>query len=163
MSDVMRAPALPAERCAVKKALPGHFNADKHVWLFIEQEPGQVHPISWKLTGAGRKLAEKRKLDLAAVVIGPEGEATRSAAVEFFLRRDLVHLVADNMLADYRNQSYSMALTDLVNTHKPEILLLRAKILGRDVAASGGHRIHATASQASVGSEDIATKQGRGS
>nr|WP_028350622.1 hypothetical protein [Bradyrhizobium murdochi] len=75
MSDVMRAPVLPAERRAVKKALPGHFSADKHVWVFIVQEPGQVHPISWKLTGAGRKLAEKRKLDLAAVVIGPEGDA----------------------------------------------------------------------------------------
>ncbi|NOJ50222.1 hypothetical protein HCN50_28950 [Bradyrhizobium sp. WSM 1744] len=127
MSDVMRAPALPAERRAAKKALPARFNADKHVCVFIEQEPGQVHPISWKLMGAGRKLAEKRKLDLAAVVIGPEGEATRSAAVEFFLRRDLVDLVADNMLADYRNQSYSMALTDLVNTHKPEFLLCKPR------------------------------------
>ncbi|ANW02891.1 hypothetical protein LMTR13_24760 [Bradyrhizobium icense] len=153
MSDVIRA---PAERPAAKKALPGHFNADKHAWVFIEQERGQVHPISWKLMGAGRKLAEKRKADLAPVVIGPEGEATRSAPVEFFsYADDLVHLVADNMLADYRNQSYSMALTDPVNTHKPEILLLGATILGRDLAASEARRIHATASQASVRSENM--------
>ncbi len=67
------------------------------------------------------------------------------------------------MLADYRNQSYSMALTDLVNTHKPELLLLRATILGREVAASSGHCIHASTSQASARFEDMRTKQRRGS
>ncbi len=105
-----------------------------------------MHPISWKLMGESSKLAEKLEVVLAAVEIGPEGEATRSAAVEFFsYAEDLVHLVADNVLADYRNQSYSMALADLVNTHKPEILLLGATILGLDLAASGGRRIYATA------------------
>ncbi|MCA6107996.1 hypothetical protein J6497_12185 [Bradyrhizobium sp. CNPSo 4026] len=104
---------------------------------------------------AGRKFAEKLKVDLAAVVIGPEGEATCSATVEFFYGADLVYFVADNMLADYRNESYTMAFTDLVNTHKPEILLLGATILSRDLAASAGRRIHATASQARIRFENM--------
>ncbi|WP_376701238.1 hypothetical protein [Bradyrhizobium australiense] len=153
MSDVMGAPALPAERRAAKKALPARFNADKHVWVFIEQEPGQVHPISWKLMGAGRKLAEKRKLDLAAIVIGPEGEATSSAAVEFVLRRDLVHLVAEH--ARRLPQPVLQHGVDRSCQHpQAGIPAVQAKILGRDVA-SGGHRIHATASQVSVRFEDI--------
>ena len=40
------------------------------------------------------------------------------------------------MLADYRNEPYSKALTELVNAHKPEILLLGATTLGRDLAGS---------------------------
>ena len=70
MSEPAKAPA-PAGRAATKKELPEHFKAYKHVWVFIEQERGQVHPVSWELLGAGRKLADKLEVELAAVVIGP--------------------------------------------------------------------------------------------
>jgi electron transfer flavoprotein alpha subunit len=126
-----------AGRAATKKELPEHFKAYKHVWVFIEQERGQVHPVSWELMGAGRSLADKLKVDLAAVVLGPPGEATQQAAAESFCYgADLVYLVADELLADYRNESYTKALTDVVNTYKPEILLLGATTLGRDLAGS---------------------------
>ena len=138
MSNIIKAPApAAAGRAAAKKELPEHFKAYKHVWVFVEQERGQAHPVSWELLGAGRKLADKLRVDLAAVVIGPEGEATRNAALESFCYgADLAYLVADNVLSDYRNESYTKALTDLVNTHKPEILLLGATTLGRDLAGS---------------------------
>ena len=136
MSEPAKTPA-PAGRAATKKELPDHFKGYKHVWVFIEQERGQVHPVSWELLGAGRQLANKLKVDLAAVVIGPEGEATRQAATEAFCYgADLVYVVADNLLTDYRNESYTKALTDVVNTYKPEILLLGATTLGRDLAGS---------------------------
>src|SRR6266702_8739831 len=136
MSEPAKTPT-PAGRAATKKELPEHFKGYKHVWVFIEQERGQVHPVSWELLGAGRQLADKLKVDLAAVVIGPEGEATRQAAAEAFCYgADLTYVVADNLLTDYRNESYTKALTDVVNTYKPEILLLGATTLGRDLAGS---------------------------
>src|SRR6266498_5948225 len=136
MSEPAKTPT-PAGRAATKKELPDHFKGYKHVWVFIEQERGQVHPVSWELLGAGRQLANKLKVDLAAVVIGPEGEATRQAAAESFCYgADLAYVVADDILADYRNESYTKAMTDLVNTYKPEILLLGATTLGRDLAGS---------------------------
>lgn len=129
--------ASAAGRAATKKELPEHFKAYKHVWVFIEQERGQVHPVSWELMGAGRKLADKLKVELAAVVIGPSGEATRQVAAEAFCYgADLAYLIADDVLTDYRNESYTKALTDLVNTYKPEILLLGATTLGRDLAGA---------------------------
>src|SRR6266699_2458775 len=115
MSEPAKTPT-PSGRSATKKELPDHFKGYKHVWVFIEQERGQVHPVSWELLGAGRQLADKLKVDLAAVVIGPEGEATRQAAAEAFC--------------------YGADLTDVVNTYKPEILLLGATTLGRDLAGS---------------------------
>jgi electron transfer flavoprotein alpha subunit len=138
MSNATKTPAPAASgRASTKKELPEHFKAYKHVWVFIEQERGQVHPVSWELMGAGRKLADKLKVDLAAVVIGPEGEATEHAAAESFCYgADLVYMVADNVLAEYRNESYTKALTDVVNTYQPEILLLGATTLGRDLAGS---------------------------
>jgi electron transfer flavoprotein alpha subunit len=132
-------PSTPAAggRAATKKELPEHFKAYKHVWVFIEQERGQVHPVSWELMGAGRKLADKLQVELAAIVLGPTGEATRQVAAEAFCYgADLAYVVADDVLTDYRNESYTKAMTDLVNTYKPEILLLGATTLGRDLAGA---------------------------
>ncbi|UGA42077.1 electron transfer flavoprotein subunit alpha/FixB family protein [Bradyrhizobium quebecense] len=138
MSNVIKTSTLAVGgRAAAKKELPEHFKAYRHVWVFVEQERGQVHPVSWELMGAGRRLADRLKVNLAAVVIGPEGQPTRNAALESFCYgADLAYLVSDNVLSDYRNESYTKALTELVNTYKPEILLLGATTLGRDLAGS---------------------------
>ncbi|MGA8170792.1 MAG: electron transfer flavoprotein subunit alpha/FixB family protein [Methylocystis sp.] len=136
MNDTAKAPA-PAGRAAAKKELPAHLKAYKHVWIFIEQERGQAHPVSWELMGAGRVLANKLGVDLAAVVVGERGEATQAVVRESFnYGADLAYLVADDVLKDYRNESYTKALTDLVNAYQPEILLLGATTLGRDLAGS---------------------------
>lgn len=132
-------PQAPAAsgRASTKKELPEHFKAYKHVWVFVEQERGQVHPVSWELLGAGRKLADKLGVELAAVVLGAEGEAVRGAVAESFCYgADLAYVVADPVLSDYRNEAYTAAMTDVVNTYKPEILLLGATTLGRDLAGA---------------------------
>jgi len=124
-------------RASAKKELPEHFKAYKHVWVFIEQERGHIHPISWELMGEGRKLADKLGVELAGVVLGAPGEEIEQAAAEAFCYgADLVYVAGDPMLASYRNEPYTRALTDIVNTYKPEILLLGATTLGRDLAGS---------------------------
>ncbi|MBI1867690.1 MAG: electron transfer flavoprotein subunit alpha/FixB family protein [Methylocystis sp.] len=130
-------PAPTQSRAGAKKELPEHFRAYKHVWVFVELERGAVHPVSWELLGAGRKLADKLGVELAGVVLGAPGDATRAALAEAFCYgADLAYLIEDPILADYRNEPYAKALTQLVNAHKPEILLLGATTLGRDLAGS---------------------------
>jgi electron transfer flavoprotein alpha subunit len=124
-------------RAGMKKELPEHFKAYRHVWVVIEQERGVVHPVSWELMGEGRKLADTLGVELAGVVIGPEGIATSQAVAEAFCYgADLVYVTENALLNDYRNEPYTRALTNLVNTYKPEILLLGATTLGRDLAGS---------------------------
>jgi electron transfer flavoprotein alpha subunit len=136
MSNAPKAPAA-AGRASTKKELPEHLKSYKHVWVFVEQERGQAHPVSWELMGAGRVLADKLGVNLAAVVVGAKNEQTQSVLHEAFCyEADLAYLVADDLLKDYRNESYTKALTDLVNVYKPEILLLGATTLGRDLAGS---------------------------
>ena len=132
------APAAQAGgRAGMKKELPEHFKAYKHVWVFVELERGEVHPVSWELMGEGRKLADKLGVDLAGVVMGAPGAATKAAAGECFAYgADVAYLVEDPALADYRNDPYTKAFTQLVETYKPEILLLGATTLGRDLAGS---------------------------
>jgi electron transfer flavoprotein alpha subunit len=124
-------------RAGMKKELSDHFKAYKHVWVFIEMERGQVHPVSWELLGEGRKLADKLGVELAGALLAGPGEASQKAITEAFsYGADLVYLMEDPLLADYRNQPYAQGMTELVNTYKPEILLLGATNLGRDLAGT---------------------------
>lgn len=124
-------------RAGMKKELSEHFKAYKHVWVFVEMERGAVHPVSWELMGEGRKLADKLGVELAGVVMGEPGDAAKAAAAECFVYgADVAYIATHPVLADYRNDPYTRAFTELVNTYKPEILLLGATTLGRDLAGS---------------------------
>lgn len=132
-----KTPPAQSGRASTKKELPEHFKAYQHVWVFIESEYGRVHPVSLELLGEGRKLADKRGVDLVGVVMAGSAETVEAAAIEAFeFGADLVYTVTDPVLEHYRNESFTKAMTDLVNTYKPEILLLGATTLGRDLAGS---------------------------
>jgi len=107
------------------------------IWVFIEHERGTPHTVSWELLGEARKLADKLGVQVAGVVMGAPGEATRNFCQEaFYHGADHCYLIEDSILKDYRNQPFTKAMTDLVNAYKPEILLLGATTLGRDLAGS---------------------------
>ncbi len=109
----------------------------KGVWVFVEYERGQVHPVSWELLGEGRKLADALNVELAAVLLGSPSDAIRDCcdqAIHF--GADLCYLACHPTLKDYRNAPYTTVLTELVNRYCPEILLLGATTLGRDLAGS---------------------------
>ena len=105
------APASAAGRSAMKKELPEHFKAYKNVWVLVELEHGQVHPVSWELMGEGRKLADKLGVELAGVVIGGVAAGARDAVSECFAYgADNAYVVENPVLADYRNESYTGCL-----------------------------------------------------
>jgi electron transfer flavoprotein alpha subunit len=126
-----------------KKAGKGKYELDERlkayqgVWVFIEHERGEVHPVSWELLGEGRKLADKLGVTLSGVILGAPNAATRQFCHEaFFHGADNCYLMANTILSAYRNQPFTKGLTELVNTYQPEILLLGATAQGRDLAGS---------------------------
>jgi electron transfer flavoprotein alpha subunit len=132
-----------AEKTAPRRAGRGKVELDERlkayqgVWVFIEHERGQVHPVSWELLGEGRKLADKLGVKLSGVVLAAPGEDARLFCTEaFYHGADSCYLMQDPVLSGYRNQPFTKGLTDLVNTYQPEILLLGATTQGRDLAGS---------------------------
>jgi len=135
MTEQPTAAPRPAGRQRVQ--LDERLLAYKGVWVTIEMERGHVHPVSWELLGEGRKLADTLGVELSGVLLGPSEAAIAAATAEAYTYgADRVYTVVDPILADYRTDPYTKALTDLVNTHQPEILLLGATTLGRDLAGS---------------------------
>jgi electron transfer flavoprotein alpha subunit len=136
MSDAPKKPAA-AGRAGTKKELPEHLKAYRHVWVFVEYEHGAMHTVSLELLGEGRKLADKLGVELGAVLLGGEQSALAAAANHCFeLGADVAYLAASPLLASYRNEPYTKVMTELVNAYKPEILLLGATNLGRDLAGA---------------------------
>jgi electron transfer flavoprotein alpha subunit len=137
MNDKAKAPAAAgSSRASTKKELPEHLKSYKHVWVMVELERGVVHPVSWELLGEGRKLADQLKVELGAVVMGAPGMTDAAVADSFAYGADVCYVVENPSLTDYRNEPYTQTMTDLVNKYKPEILLLGATNLGRDLAGS---------------------------
>ena len=137
MSEAPAKPAAGGSRAGTKRELPEHFKAYKHVWVFIEYEHGNIHPVSLELLGEARKLADQLKVEVAGVVLGKTRDELLKVSGECFEHgADLAYVIADPILEHYRNDPFTKAMTDLVNTYKPEILLLGATTLGRDLAGS---------------------------
>jgi electron transfer flavoprotein alpha subunit len=104
------------------------------VWVFVEQNQGEAHPVSWELLGVGRTLANDLAVELSAFVLGAGvGPLVQQA---FGYGADKVYTVDDPVLARYRTVPYLRATIDLIRKHRPEIVLMGATGLGRDLAGA---------------------------
>ncbi|MDF2569419.1 MAG: carE 3 [Sporomusa sp.] len=103
----------------------------KGVWVYIEQFNCKVRNVGHELLGEGRKLAEAMGQELAAVVIGHGVE--QLAKDMFASGADKVYLVEGEEYKHYSTDAYTIALTDLINTYKPSVILMGATNDGRDL------------------------------
>jgi electron transfer flavoprotein alpha subunit len=130
-------PAANVAASARRREAGTDLGAWRGVWVNVELERGRVHPVSWELLGEGRKLADHLGVPLSGVVLGPDDPATDAAAADAIRHgADFVHVVRHPVLAHYRTDPYTKALTGLVQSRRPEILLLGATTLGRDLAGA---------------------------
>lgn len=103
------------------------------VWVWVEQEGGVAHAVSWELLGQGRRLADALGVSLSAVVSGSGVEGLAREAVA--RGADTVYLADDPTFASFRAEAVAALLVGLIRQHRPEILLLGATTRGRDLAA----------------------------
>ncbi len=104
------------------------------VWVFIEQSGGRSHPVSWELLGEGRRLADSLGGGLSALVMG--AGIAHLAREAFESGADRVILIDDPVLERYRNHPYARAMTEVCRKYQPQILLVGATTLGRDLAGT---------------------------
>ncbi len=106
----------------------------RNVWVFIEQTEGEPARVSWELLGKGRELADALGVELIAVVFGEKVE--NLCHESFAYGADKAYLVDAPVFRFYRTEVYLKALCQLIETHKPEIILMGATGLGRDLAGA---------------------------
>ncbi|KMJ59509.1 electron transfer flavoprotein subunit alpha [Bacillus sp. LL01] len=104
------------------------------VWVFIEENEGKIAPVSLELLGAGRKLADKRGVELAGVLIGEN--VTEIAATVFEYGANTVYVYDQPIFKLYRTESFMKALLHCSEKYKPEIILYGATSTGKDLASA---------------------------
>jgi electron transfer flavoprotein alpha subunit len=111
----------------------------KGVWVFVEQCQGEAHPVSWELLGVGRTLAGDLDVELCAFILGSQvGHLSQQA---FGYGADKVYLVDDPVLGRYRTEPYLEATVTLIRKYRPEVVLMGATGLGRDLAGAVATRL----------------------
>jgi len=109
-------------------------SAWRGVWVFVEQVNGKAHDVAWELLSKGKILAHDLDVELAAFVVGANiGHLSEEA---FGFGADKVYIVDHPTLERYRTDPYVKATVNLVNHYKPEIILMGATGLGRDLAGA---------------------------
>ena len=115
--------------------------AFKGVWVFCEQREGEIQSISYQLLSEGRKLANDLGVELCGVVMG-SGLAEADLKTLGGYGADRVYNIDSPLLKDYTTDGYAKALCDLIMDKKPEIMLIGATNLGRDLGPRCAARLH---------------------
>jgi len=104
------------------------------VWVFVEQQDGVAAQVSWELLGIGHRLAKDLETALCAFILGENIEHLTQEA--FAYGADKVYVIDDPILHHYRTEPYVRGTTQLVRKYKPEVVLMGATGLGRDLAGA---------------------------
>lgn len=104
------------------------------IWVFIEINEGEIAPVSLELLGAGRKLADKRGVELAGLLIGDNIELHAQKGFEY--GADRIYLYDQPIFAQYRTESYMRAVIACCQKYRPEIFLYGATFRGKDLASA---------------------------
>lgn len=118
----------------MSEARVSDLGAHRGVLVFVEQRGGKANRASWELLGEGSKLAAKLGVPLSAAVLGEDVERAAREAIEH--GADIVYMVESPVLSVYRTDPYTRALSQVILEARPEIALLAATSLGRDLAGS---------------------------
>ena len=111
----------------------------KGVFVFAQQLDNEVSGIAYELLGKARDLAAPLSAQVTAVLIGSGVEDQCDKLAEY--GADRVILVDDPELKEYRTEPYAHALASVINEFKPEIVLVGATAIGRDLGPTVSARV----------------------
>jgi electron transfer flavoprotein alpha subunit len=112
-------------------------------WVFIEQEDGFIHPVSYELLGVARRLVGEITSELEqdndtavveGVLIGINVEKLAEKVIQH--GADRVYVADHPIFKHYLNGPYYRTVVSLAKEHAPEVFLIGATTLGRDLAGS---------------------------
>ncbi len=115
------------------------FSSWKGVWVFAEQRGGVLNTVSLELLGKAQELAGTLNQKVSALLLG--SKIAKLADTLMAYGADHVYLAENVNLKDYRTTAFTNVIEDLVLKYKPNILLMGATHIGRDLAPRVSRRV----------------------
>ena len=116
------------------------FNEYKGVWVFCEQRQGKLMPTDFELVSEARKLADELGCEVTGLLLGDNVEGIAKELGGY--GADKVMVCDSPLLKDYTTDAYAKVVCDMVNEYKPEVLLIGATNIGRDLGPRCAARLH---------------------
>ena len=116
------------------------FNEYKGVWVFCEQRQGALMPTDFELVSEARKLADELGCEVTGLLLGDNVEGIAKELGGY--GADKVMVCDSPLLKDYTTDAYAKVVCDMVNEYKPEVLLIGATNIGRDLGPRCAARLH---------------------
>ncbi|HXE94926.1 MAG TPA: 4Fe-4S dicluster domain-containing protein, partial [Dongiaceae bacterium] len=120
-------------------AIAAKLAAYRGVWVFVEQTEGEPAKVSWELLGVGAGLADTLGVELCALVIGENVEHLCREAFAYGAAK--AYLLDAPVYKHYRTEAYVEGCCHLIETYKPEVILMGATGMGRDLAGAIATRV----------------------
>ena len=111
----------------------------KGVFVFAQQVDNEVSSIAFELLGKAKDLANDLNTEVTAVLVGSGVKGLVDSLAEY--GADKVIVVDDPELKEYRTEPYTHALASVINEFKPEIVLVGATAIGRDLGPRVSARV----------------------
>ena len=111
----------------------------KGVYVFAQQVDNEISSIAFELLGKAKDLAKDLNTDVTAVLLGSGVKDLADKLAEY--GADKVIVVDDPELKVYRTEPYAHALASVINQYKPEIVLVGATAIGRDLGPRVSARV----------------------
>ena len=113
----------------------GHDISEYHdVWVFAEQRDGKIMPVVFELLGEARRLANEIGCRVGTIICGYQiGQLTDELR---HFGPDMIFAADAPELKHYTTDAYTKVIYEAVIKYKPEILLMGATHIGRDLGPS---------------------------
>ena len=112
----------------------------KGVFVFAQQVDNELSPIAFELIGEAGRLAENlEEKTVTAVLLGKDVKGLADELAKY--GADRVIVVDDPALETYMTEPYAQALTAVIEEYKPEIMLVGATAIGRDLGPTVSARV----------------------
>lgn len=111
----------------------------KGVFVFAQQVDNVLNGVAFELLGKGKELAKDLGTEVSAVLIGSDVKGLADELAVY--GADKVIVVDDPELKNYRTEPYAHALASVINEFKPEIMLVGATAIGRDLGPTVSARV----------------------
>ena len=117
-----------------------NLEAYKGVFVFAQQVDNVISNIAYELIGKGKELAKDLGVEVTAVLVGSDVKGLADQLAEY--GADKVIVVDDPELKEYRTEPYTHAIASVIKEFKPEIFLIGATAIGRDLGPRVCARVH---------------------
>ena len=111
----------------------------KGVYVFAQQVDNELSGIAFELLGKAKELAKDLNTDVTAILLGSGIKGLADQLAEY--GADKVIVVDDPQLKEYRTEPYAHAVSSVINEYKPEIVLVGATAIGRDLGPRVSARV----------------------